>query len=50
MKKIDDCIKLCNIGDKFYKVTKNGIIPITIVKIDQYPHCVYRDTDRTFIF
>lgn len=43
MIKRDDCVKLYEVGDTLYKVGKNGITKITIVKIDQYPHCVYRD-------
>ena len=39
----DDCVKLYDIGDKLFRIGKNGIEEITIIEIDQYPHYVYRD-------
>lgn len=39
----DDCVKLYDVGDTLYKVGRSGITKITIVRIDQYPHYVYRD-------
>lgn len=41
--KENDYVKLYNIGDVLYRVGKYGIEEVTIIKIDQFPHYVYRD-------
>ena len=33
---------ICNIGDTVYRLSKNGIMETKVVKIDHYPHAVYR--------
>ena len=43
MKKEEDCIQLYNVGDKLYRVGKYGIELITITKVEDYGHFVYRD-------
>lgn len=40
--KEDNCEQLCNVGDKLYRLRKNGITEVIVEKIDHYPHCVYR--------
>jgi hypothetical protein len=48
---IDDCEKLCEIGDMFYKINKQGIIKmITITDIKAYPHYVYTDNEKHTYF
>ena len=39
----DEYKKLCEIGDKMYRITKRGVVNIVIKDIMQYPHCVYKD-------
>lgn len=46
----EDLIQLLNVGEKVYRVGKNGIEPITIVKADTYPHWVYRDNEGRSYF
>ena len=41
--KTDETIELCKVGDTLYRVGKHGITKITIIEIDHFPHCVYRD-------
>lgn len=48
--KSEDCIKLLDIGEKVYRVGKNGIEIITIIKTDQYPHYVYKDNEGRSYF
>jgi hypothetical protein len=40
-----DCEQLCEVGDTLYRVgaRTNSIQRIKIVRIEHYPHCVYRD-------
>ena len=38
-----DYEKVCEVGDKMYRVGKHGITDIVIVDIKQYPHYVYKD-------
>ena len=33
---------ICNVGDTVYRLSKNGIMETKVVKIDHYPHAVYR--------
>lgn len=33
--------ELCEVGDVVYRLAKTGIEPITIVRIEHYPHTVY---------
>ena len=33
---------ICNVGDTVYRLSKNGIMQTKIVKIEHYPHAVYR--------
>lgn len=47
---IDPCVKLCEVGDVLFRVGRNKIYKVVISEIKQYPHYVYRDTDRSFIF
>lgn len=49
MKK-DETIELCEVGDILYKVGKRGITKITILEIDHFPHCVYRDDQGNSYF
>ena len=47
--KKEDCIKLHDVGDILYRVSKGRkdseykIEEITIIKVEAYPHYVYRD-------
>lgn len=41
--KADETIESCEVGDILYRVGKHGITKITIIEIDHFPHCVYRD-------
>lgn len=50
MFKTDDYIKLCDVGDMLYRVSKNGIELIRITKIDQYPHYIYKDDNGKSYF
>lgn len=38
---MDEQIDLCEVGDVVYRLAKTGIEPITIVRIEHYPHAVY---------
>lgn len=37
---------LCEVGDVVYRLTKTGVEPITITKIEHYPHTVYRGENK----
>lgn len=42
--KDNDHIKMCDIGDKFYRIAKDGIVTVIIKEIEDYKtHYVYRD-------
>ena len=38
---MNECEDLCSIGDIVYRITKNGVEAIKIVRIEHYPHAVY---------
>lgn len=33
---------ICNVGDTVYRLSKNGISETKVIRIDHYPHAVYR--------
>lgn len=33
---------MCKVGDTVYRLSKNGITKAKVVRIDHYPHAVYR--------
>lgn len=35
-------VDMCKVGDTVYKLTKNGIIETKVIRIDHYPHAVYK--------
>lgn len=39
---MDSCEELCKVGDKLYRLSKNGITEVTVLEIEHYPHCVYK--------
>ena len=44
MKSKEDVRQLYHIGDKLFRVGRDGIDEISIIKINHYPsHCVYKD-------
>lgn len=38
-----DLTQLFNEGDTLYRVGRDGIDKVTIIRVDHYPHCVYKD-------
>lgn len=38
---MNECEDLCSIGDIVYRITKNGVEAVKIVRIEHYPHAVY---------
>lgn len=46
-----DYEELCKVNDVLFKIKKDGTIcPIKIIKIEHYPHPVYRDNFRNSYF
>lgn len=37
-----DTEELCKEGDTLYRLSKNGIAEVTVLKIEHYPHSVYK--------
>lgn len=33
---------MCKVGDTVYRLSKNGIMETKVVRIDHYPHAVYK--------
>ena len=48
--KPEDCVQLLNVGEEVYRIGKNGIETVTIVKAESYPHYVYRDNEGRSYF
>ncbi len=38
-----DTEELFNVGDVLFRVGRDGIDEVTIMEINHYPHCVYKD-------
>lgn len=38
---MDERIDLCEVGDVVYRLAKNGVEAVKIVRIEHYPHAVY---------
>ncbi len=46
-----DFVKICEVGDTFYKIKKDGTLKqITIVEVLDYGHFVYRDNEKNTYF
>ena len=41
---VNDYVKLCDVGDVFYRLGKNKIHKVIITEIKRLPHYVYRDS------
>ena len=50
LNKPEDQIQLLHEGETMYRISKNGIETITIVKALQYPHFVYKDNEGRSYF
>lgn len=43
MKDLDATEELYQEGDILYRVGRDGVDKVTIIKVKHYPHCVYKD-------
>lgn len=44
---MDPCKELCKEGDKIYRIFKDDVVEVTVIKITHHPHCAYKiDFDR----